>query len=337
MPTTMTTQPFRHQLDDWVAAHYGPRAEIFDLRRMPGSSGISYGFEVVAPYKRESLVLRLAPTGVSRKRNADVLRQVEVLEAMHAAGVAVPAVLWSGDDPAWFGVPFYASELVPGESTQLFTAGQAERRDGTGMQTVFGEAMVELAAIHSVDWTTTLPTWSPPGGIDDEIGQWTPTLMKSDNEEWIRQALDVRRMLLSSKPRKAMTTVVHGDYYSNNWLFAAQRLTAVLDWEIAAIGAGALDVGWVCMMYDRESWGPLRHHWTAWSPTPEYLADVYSAAGGVPLDDLDWFRAFAGYRLACITGLNYRLHQTGRRSDSAWDIIADAVPFLLARARTLLA
>jgi aminoglycoside phosphotransferase (APT) family kinase protein len=327
---------FRRQLDRWISVHYGAEAEVLDVRRMPGNSGISYGFEVVTPGRRESMVLRLAPSGVSRKRNADLLHQVEVLEAMHAASVAVPAVLWSSDDPVWFGVPSYASELVGGESTHLFTAGRAEQCDGSGMQPVFEDAMHVLAAIHGMDWKKGLPSWPVPTGIEDEIELWTPTLMKSDNEAWVAEALDVRRLLLKSAPPSPGTTVVHGDYYSNNWLFADQKLTAVLDWEIAGIGAGALDVGWVCMMYDPESWGPQRHHWSAWSPTPGFLAKAYGASGGVPLDHLDWFRAFAGYRLACITALNHRLHRTGKRPDPAWEILGDALPHMLARARSLL-
>lgn len=327
---------FQFQLDRWVAAHYGPNAIVRDLRRMPGNSGISYGFEVDAPGKCQPLVLRLAPRGVRRKRNADLLRQVEVLQAVAAAGVAVPAVLWFSEDPVWFGVPFYASEFIRGKSTALFEEGRAELCDGAGMKSVFEDAMRVLAAIHDVDWRTALPTWSVPRDVEDEILHWTPTLMKSDNPAWIKQALDVQRRLVKSAPPSPQVTVVHGDYYSNNWLFEDQKLTAVLDWEIAGIGAGALDVGWVCMMYDRESWGPRRHHWEVWSPTPGFLAEAYSSGGGVPLHDLNWFRAFAGYRLACITAFNFRLHRTGKRPDTAWEILGDALPFMLDRARSLL-
>lgn len=327
---------FRLRISDWATAHYGPATEILNLRRMPGNSGISYGFEVRSPQGIEPLVLRLAPSGVSRKRNADVLRQVEVLQAMHAEGVPVPEVRWSSEDTRWFGVPFYAAELVRGESTELFTAGRAERCDGTDMEEVFRQAMHVLAAIHNVNWKESLPSWSEPVDIEAEIEIWTPTLMKSDDEAWISQALDVRQLLVKSKPHRSKTTVVHGDYYSNNWLFEDQKLTAVLDWEIASIGSGALDVGWACMMYDPESWGPSRHHWATWSPTAEFLASEYLSGGGMDLDDLDWYRAFAGYRLACITALNYHLHQTGRRVDPAWDILGDSLPYMLARAKELL-
>ena len=43
----------------------------------------------------------------------------------------------------------------------------------------------------------------------------------------------------------------------------------------------------------------------------------------------------AGYRLACITARNFHLHTSGKRRDTAWEVLADAFPHLLARAKQL--
>lgn len=132
-------------------------------------------------------------------------------------------------------------------------------------------------------------------------------------------------------------SIVHGDFYSNNWLFADGSLTAVLDWEIASIGSPGLDIGWICMMYDPKSWSPARHQWSQWSPEPDFLVDAYLAAGGPAVPDLDWFRALAGFRLSCITAMGLRLHRTGRRPDPAWEVLGDAAPYMMNRAEELLA
>jgi hypothetical protein len=47
---------------------------------------------------------------------------------------------------------------------------------------------------------------------------------------------------------------------------------------------------------------------------------------------VDWYRAFAGYRLASLTGYYLDLHRRGRRHDPIWENLAESVPFMLDRA-----
>jgi len=51
---------------------------------------------------------------------------------------------------------------------------------------------------------------------------------------------------------------------------------------------------------------------------------------------IEWYHAFACYRMAVVTGLFTRLHRTGRRIDPAWENIGTGVPLLLGKARRLL-
>jgi aminoglycoside phosphotransferase (APT) family kinase protein len=41
--------------------------------------------------------------------------------------------------------------------------------------------------------------------------------------------------------------IVHGDFRSGNLLIGGQGLVAVLDWELAHLGSGAEDLGWLCV------------------------------------------------------------------------------------------
>lgn len=323
------------RLTRWAVDNHGPLATLSDLRRMPGNSGLSYGFTLTTPHLRDELVIRLPPPGVAHSGNADVLHQARILRAMADAGIPVPEVRSSQADNPWFDVPFYVATLMPGKSTHLFDRDLSSRQDGAGLGGVFQAGMATLAAIHAVDWRTTLHGWAEPQDLADEIRKWTPTLLKSEDQDWIESAQDVADLLMDSRPAAPDLTVVHGDYYSNNWLFENGTITAILDWEISGIGSPGLDLGWICMIYDDESWGPQRHRWTSWSPTPEFLVDAYVAAGGRQVTDLDWYRALAGYRLACITARNFHLHTSGKRHDTAWEVLADAFPHLIQRARQL--
>jgi len=48
-------------------------------------------------------------------------------------------------------------------------------------------------------------------------------------------------------PRDATAGLVHGDFRNGNLVVGAEGVRAVLDWEIAHIGDGMEDLGWVCV------------------------------------------------------------------------------------------
>jgi aminoglycoside phosphotransferase (APT) family kinase protein len=110
----------------------------------------------------------------------------------------------------------------------------------------------------------------------------------------------------------------------------------VLDWEISGIGAQLLDLGWLLMMNDEQSWAEAPGFGTV--PPFDELAERYGAARGhdVTLDDLAFYRALSGYRFGVISGLNVMLHRTGKRHDPEWERIALSVPHLFGRAADLL-
>ncbi len=90
---------------------------------------------------------------------------------------------------------------------------------------------------------------------------------------------------------------------------------AVLDWEISGIGAQLLDLGWLLMMNDTESWSDGAG--LAAVPPFDRLVATYAAAVGrsVSLDDVAWYRALSGYRFGVISCFNVMLpHRQAPRS-----------------------
>jgi aminoglycoside phosphotransferase (APT) family kinase protein len=190
--------------------------------------------------------------------------------------------------------------------------------------------MSALAAIHAVDWRKALPGWGSPRSLAEEIEFWTPVLTKGNNEAWQHQALALRDRLLERMPPEPEPALVHGDFYSNNWVCSADRMLAVVDWEIACIGPPLLDVAWLCMIYDPTAWRGARREWMGWAPSPERIVGDYEAATGRPTEHLGWYRGLATWRMAAITAMNHRLHVEGRRADPAWDLIAESFEALVA-------
>jgi len=75
--------------------------------------------------------------------------------------------------------------------------------------------------------------------------------------------------------------IVHGDFRSGNFLVAPEGLVAVLDWELAHLGDGHEDLGWLCC----NSWrfGVWNKPVGGFGERDELYA-AYEAAGGGPVD-----------------------------------------------------
>lgn len=324
------------RLAAWVAAHHGEGAFVEGLEVMPGHAGLSFGFRVVDAGGGlvEDLVLRVPPRGVRRRGNTDVLRQVPLLQAMRRCGVPVPEVRWWGDDERWFDVPYTMVTRLPGATYNVRVPSWGG--DAATCAAVFGQAVDALARVHLVDWRTELADWEEPRALLDEIRFWDPILAKAAQPEWVAVGERTRDLLLDRLPADPAVGVFHGDFQTNNLLFHSGSLVAVLDWEIAGIGAQLLDLGWLMMMNDAASWADPEGLERV-PPFTELVARYAERTGrAVSMDDMAFFRALSGYRFGVISGLNVMLHRTGKRPDPEWERIAPSVPYLFGRAAELL-
>ncbi|QQS13214.1 MAG: phosphotransferase [Rhodospirillales bacterium] len=188
-------------------------------------------------------------------------------------------------------------------------------------------AAATLARFHRLDWRRVLPDWEGPTPLSVELRRWDKVLRHAQDAGWLEIGLRVQAALLATEPEPRAIGLVHGDFQPGNLLYGdAGQLHGVIDWELASIGAQGLDLGWLMMMGDRGAWAP------EWAPVtalpPATLLEAYRAAGGPVAEHVDWFQAFAAYRMASIACLNVKLHRTGRRPDPLWDRFAPAIPHL---------
>jgi aminoglycoside phosphotransferase (APT) family kinase protein len=305
---------------------------------MPGHSGISWSFTVRTPDLVEELVIRVPPLGVRRQANLDVVRFAPVLRLAEAGGVPVPSVRWVSEDERWFGTPYLVVTKVEGAPLpDIFEPGHAYP-DRATVDRVFRRAVEALVAIHDLDGSRLLETgWATPLDRASDLAQWLPLLEKSEHPAEIDRTRALGDRLLSTAPPDVPPGVVHGDFYSNNWLLSGDRVTAVLDWENTTLNDPGWDLGWLATLYDPECWGPSRAPSMTWHPGPEELQALYEDAAGRPVAHPSWYHALMCYRLAAITPAKVRLHRSGRRVDPVWEVFAEAVPHLLDKGERLLA
>jgi aminoglycoside phosphotransferase (APT) family kinase protein len=299
-------------------------AEVRDVTVLPGHAGQSYSFELeyasAGGQLREQLVLRLAPEGVRVAGPADVVRQARIMASLGGTAVPVPPIRWFDDDPRWFGRPWFIAAFVTGDKLAL-----GAHEFSPAEQHVLARVTIDmLGALHAIPWEPRRAAWGEPCTLADELARLDTLLDRPTLEPAIiASAPRLRERMLATLPNKPRVGCVHGDLNWTNCLYEDGRLNAVIDWELAQIGAVLIDLGWLCLFSDRQLWVKQdlvpRH-----IPPPEELVEIYRerASSAVSAAEVKWFRAFACYRFGVITAFNVMLHRRGKRHDPTWEDIA---------------
>lgn len=327
------------RLGPFCAAKYGCDVRVFDVHTMPGHAGFSYGFSVEVGDGVESWFIRLPPPNVNWRGTADVLRQVEALNALYGTDVPHCSVRWWGADLAWFGCPYFVVPKLDGDVIRLGPGEWAAALTDEQCVDMGRQVMTALAGVHKVD-AGRAPYLGEAVPFADDVERWDRFYERAAEPELLSRAPECRRRLLDTLPSDAPVGIFHGDFQTSNLFFDATatgtpKLLAVIDWELTGIGATLNDVGWICTFSDREAWTTGAGERPMFLD-PETLMGLYVEAYGDPLADLNWFRALAAYKFAIITGFNLSLHRRGKRVDPSWEVTALSMPPLIDRALELL-
>lgn len=327
------------RLTAFAHVHYRLGAGIRGLGGFSGShGGLTFGFEIwdeASDTRLDALVIRLAPVGVRRSGNTDVLRQVPLLRTLRAHGFPVAPIRHFGADDEFFPTAYVIFERLAGRAFIVWEPDAAFDLAPAPTAKRWRQAVGLLARVHDFDWRTHLPDWEAPSPIEREVARWDPILAKAAEPAWVALGEEVRALLLAKPPPPSPIGLMHGDCQPGNILFDARdEVVALLDWELSGVGAQHFDLGWLVMIGDRASWHP---DWAPHNPlTPEEMIEEYTRLTGRDVGGLAWYRALAGYRMAVVTGLFTRLHREGKREDPAWEKMALGLPAMYGRARELL-
>jgi aminoglycoside phosphotransferase (APT) family kinase protein len=330
----MEIAEIRSGLERFISDEMGSSARLEGLVESDGHAGLTFLFDVrdgrgsIAPY-----VIKLPPRGVRLKGNTDVYRQAPLLRALHGAGVPVPDVPWAYEHNDWFDLPFIIMERLPGDVFFSWDPPESFDRTKAGSQPLWEQCARTLPRLHQFAWRTHLPDWEKPESLETQIRRWERIYAQALDATWITAAEACERALLDSMPNGEPIGLFHGDYQPGNVLYQGGRLTGIIDWELAGIGAHLLDLGWLMMSADEDNWP------ATWRPihplAPAAIRQIYESEMGQRFDDIPWYQALAGYRLGCIACLNVKLHRKGQRHDPVWEKIALSVLPMFNHARDL--
>jgi aminoglycoside phosphotransferase (APT) family kinase protein len=292
---------------------------------------LTFGFDVTnhASEHLGSYVLKLAPAGVARRGNTDVYRQAPLLRSLAQARMPVPAVPWASPREDLLGTPFIIMQWLPGRIFFVWQPHRSFPRETAALRALWLQAAQILARLHQVNWQTVLADWERPRALRDELDIWLPLLRHAETSALTDAGSELHRLLAGRVPDDHPLGIVHGDFQPGNILYVDGKATAVIDWELASIGAQGLDVGWLMMFADELAWPQTCRPVAPLSCTE--LLDAYRHAGGPALGNLDWYQALAQFRLGAIACLNVKLHRSGKRPDAFWESMAPAISVLFER------
>jgi aminoglycoside phosphotransferase (APT) family kinase protein len=320
------------QLTALVRAKTGDAgARVHSLESLPGHAGFSYSFilerSALDATPAGKYVVRIAPPGVKISGPADIMRQARVMASLADTTVAVPPIIWYGDEAEFFERPYFVGGFVEG-----FKLGESPL-PLAHLKRLARNGIATMAALHNVAWEPRRDAWGEPFALSEELKRLDylldrPTL----DPAVVARAPELRERLRSSLPTGARIGCVHGDFQWSNVLFNEERVVAVIDWELSLVGATLLDLGWICFFSDPGSWvggtgagvDPVRGSLL----NADEIVDAYADAAGFPVSipEVRWFRAFAGYRFGVITCFNLMLHRRGKRHDPLWEETALSAP-----------
>jgi aminoglycoside phosphotransferase (APT) family kinase protein len=296
-------------LEAWMDGRGLGEGPLADVRRLGGGS---QNLLVRLMRGERAFVLRRPPEGRGAKADAALLREARVLGALAGTGVPHPGLVAACDDPGVLGAAFLLMEAVEGfNAVDRLPALHASH---AAVRWRMGLSIAEAAArIGVVDYERAgLGDLAKLDGfLERQVPRWSAQLEGYGKlAGWPGPAAlaglqDVGRWLEDRRPARFQPGLTHGDFHIANVMYRPTdgEIAAVVDWELAAVGAPLLDLGWLLATWPdpaRDDEGPL--HVEPWDgfPPPEALIKAYAGASALDLSDIGWWRVMACFKLAIL-------------------------------------
>jgi aminoglycoside phosphotransferase (APT) family kinase protein len=298
----------------WIDEHVPGAHSPYEYSLIAGGrSNLTYG---VTDSQGRRMVLRRPPLSHALASAHDMGREHRIIAALRQTRVPVPDALGLCTDESVNGAPFYVMEFVDGHIVRDQEA--ALRLLSEASRTAASTALVDtLAEIHRVDPTAVGlgELGRHEGYIARQLKRWYGQWNASKTRELAD--IDVVHDELSRRiPDQGAATIVHGDFRLDNCIIGDDGgVRAVLDWELCTLGDPLADLG-LLMVYWTGPNDDTNVRPFSGTQAPGFLdrrdiAARYAHASGRDISKLDFYVAFAYWKLACIMEGVFARYQAG--------------------------
>ena len=265
-------------------------------------------------------VLRRPPLSHTLASAHDMGREHRIIYALRDTDVPVAPALAMCTDPAVNGASFYVMGFVDGHVVR--DAAIAERVLTESARRTASESLIDtMAAIHAVDLNAVglADLAKHEAYIARQLKRWYGQFNAQKTRDL--PLLDEVHDALSARiPEQGPATIVHGDYRLDNCIVNDDgRIVAVLDWEICTLGDPLADLGLLMAYYtgpDDESsaWQAQANRVKGFLNRAD-LVERYARVTKRDVSQLDFYTAFAFWKLACIIEGVYARYLGGALGD----------------------
>jgi aminoglycoside phosphotransferase (APT) family kinase protein len=252
----------------------------------------------------ERLVLKLPPAGAGIFPTYDFALQARVQEAVAAAGIPAPAPVQVEHDDRWMGAPFLVMPAIDGHVVDEMPIRDRwlTKADPALSTTVHSRYITTIAAVHRLDWRAAqLDDVVPVRDNAAELAHWRAYLdWYAGGTVLVPALVDALDWCAANQPAtEPELSLLWGDVRLGNVIFDDERApVAVLDWEMATIGAPEHDLAWMLTLEATQA--ELFQRTVAGFFDHDAAVAQYEAAAGRPLSDLAWYEILAMVRSTAI-------------------------------------
>ncbi len=290
-------------------------------------------------------VLRRPPFGPVPPKAHDMEREASLLQRVHPVFPLAPKPYVFCNDLSIMGVPFYVMERKRGVVlNDTFPPGVTPSEEiGYGISLTTVNTLVH---IHAIDWQAAgLSTLGyPEGFLVRQVKGWIERYSRAKTDE-IPQVEPLTRWLVEHIPPSPAPSLIHNDFKLNNMLFSLEdvtQATAVLDWEMATIGDPLFDLAVsLCYWIQPDDSEDMKVVLPTVTTSPGFLTrkqfiEVYSQKSGRDISSMQFYMAFAYFKLAVILQQIYARWKRGQTQDARFEVFINRVHTLVLHAAYLI-
>jgi aminoglycoside phosphotransferase (APT) family kinase protein len=325
------------KLAAYLESQFGP-GEVAISQFPGGHSNLTY---LVRHGDRE-YVMRRPPFGSKVKSAHDMGREFTVLTKLWPVYGCAPRPFAYESTGDVLGAPFYLME----------------RRHGVVLRKDLPESLISdlprvrrvcellvdaLVELHAVDYSAAgLGDFGKPVGyIERQVTGWTKRYADSQTDD-IPAVTEGNAWLAAHLPAEGAPALIHNDFKFDNVIYdpSLERITGVLDWEMATVGDPLMDLG-TSLSYWGEAGDPVAFHQPPFGPTSrpgmmtrKDFAQRYFERSGRHADNMVFYYAFGLLKTAVVLQQIYYRWRKGITSDQRFANLILGVHVLSEQART---
>jgi aminoglycoside phosphotransferase (APT) family kinase protein len=328
-------------LANWLGGRIAGAEHGIALEQFPGGhSNLTYLLRIDG----REYVIRRGPLGPVAPKAHDMAREFRVLQMVHPHFPEAPNVFHLCEDSAVLGAVFFVMERRHGIILRDDVPAQLAKAPNYAQ--LVSEAFIDgLIRLHAIDASTTgvIALGKPEGFLERQVQGWADRWHRAKTDEMAKMDR-VIRWLVDRRPSSPAATLVHSDYKLDNVMLggeSADRIEAVLDWEMATVGDPLADLGltlcywtWANAPQLRGGGVPALTSQPGWYTRDEFV-QRYAERTGRDLSQIGYYEVLGIFKLAVIVQQIYFRFRAGQTRDMRFEKFGERVRGLVELAHSL--